>query len=190
MVVTRALITASNGGALIGFWMTIVGAMLTLTPDDRSAHAQASVQEPGSNEQVRTLLELEAAEHKANEEFSRTVPPGTSLYAAKDNGYTASRAGAITYDEESEAFLRTAIAWFRWAAVQGDESAGEELAHKYRELARHYTVRSETLWPHFKLDERLGTAYRALSCKWYRRAADAGNQAALGYANWGACTGG
>ena len=93
MVVTWALIAASGDGALIGYWMTIVGATLTLTPDDRSAHAQASVQEPGSNEQVRTLMELEAAEHKVNEKFSRTVPPGTFLYAAKDNGYTASRAG-------------------------------------------------------------------------------------------------
>ena len=61
MVVTWALIAASGDGALIGYWMTIVGATLTLTPDDRSAHAQASVQEPGSNEQVRTLMELEAA---------------------------------------------------------------------------------------------------------------------------------
>ena len=184
-----------RSGRIIGYGAAVFAAMLALPPDDRLGQAQAadasdvqaSAPKLDSDEPAQALMELEASELKANEEFSRSVPPGTSFYEAKDKGYAAARAADITYDEESEAFLRTAIAWFRWAALQGDGSAAEELAHKYREFARHHTVRSETWWPHFKLNERLGKAYRALSCKWYRRAADAGNQAALGYTNWGGC---
>lgn len=184
-----------HSGMLIGYGAAALAAMLTLPSDDRLAHAQAAdasdVQvsdlKLDSDESARSLLELEAAELRANEEFSRSVPAGTSVYEAKDKGYAAARAADITYDEESEAFFRTAIAWFRWAALQGDGSAAEELAHKYREFARHHTVRSEIWWPHIELNENLGKAYRALSCEWYRRAADAGNQAALGYTNWGGC---
>lgn len=170
---------------LIGYWAAIFAALLILPPDDGLARAQGL----DKNAQEQVLMELEAAELKANETFSRSVPPRTSLSDAKDKGYVASRAAAITYDEESESFLRTAIAWFRWAALQGDGSAAEELAHNYRELGHHHVARDQYWWSHFKLDEKRGEAYRALSCKWYRRAADAGNQAALGYANWGACRG-
>ena len=168
---------------LIGYWAAIFAALLILPLDDRLAHAQAL------DRNGQELMELEAAELTANEKFSRSVPPGTSLSEAKDKGYMASRAAAITYDEESESFLRTAIAWFRWAAFQGDGSAAEELAHNYRELGHHHVARNQYWWSHFKLDEKRGEAYGALSCKWYRRAADAGNQAALGYANWGVCSG-
>lgn len=180
---------------IIGYGAAVLAALLALPPDDRLAHAQAtdasdataSAQVLDRNERAQTLMELEAAELRANAEFSRSVPPGTSSYEAKDKGYAAARAADITFDEESEAFFRTAIAWFRWSALQGDGSAAEELAHKYREFARHHTARSETWWPHFKMNENLGKAYRALSCIWYRRAADAGNQAARGYTNWGGC---
>jgi hypothetical protein len=106
---------------LIGYWAAIFAALLILPPDDGLARAQGL----DKNAQEQVLMELEAAELKANETFSRSVPPRTSLSDAKDKGYVASRAAAITYDEESESFLRTAIAWFRWAALQGNGSAAE-----------------------------------------------------------------
>tara|TARA_A100001037_G_scaffold306105_1_gene349258 strand:+ start:856 stop:1281 length:426 start_codon:yes stop_codon:yes gene_type:complete len=134
---------------LVLFW-----AVLLLVPPGLLTHAGWA----------QVSADLETAELQANERFSESVPPGTSLSDARSKGYAALRDADITYDRESEEFFRSSIAWFRWVAYRGDHSAAEELAHRYRELARHYSERNETWWPHFKLDERLGLAYRELSC--------------------------
>ena len=133
------------------------------------------------------LTRLEEAERKAHEHFAATLSSAPSLYDARAKGYRALHAADITYDHESEKFFTIAIAWFRYAAFNGDEMAAGELARRYRELSRHYLRGGVVWWSHLKRDKKLGHAYSALSCKWYQWAAKSGNQAALGYANWGPC---
>ena len=101
----------------------------------------------------QALQELEAAELRSNDEFSPTVPHGTTTYDATMKGFDASQNHFNTYDDESYEFLQSAIAWFRWAALQGDVTAAFQLGDSYRRMVDGYSF-TDQLRPDYKLDGR------------------------------------
>ena len=133
---------------------------------------------------ARALMDLEAAEISANQEFSRTVPEGMTTNdallmaqeaasAGLEEAHKLGRQAGVNSFRDSEAAMaayqrgQTLMrSWQRWAAHNGNSIAAVALADNYWSFADDST-----------LSEGGRSAYRALSCKWYRRAAEEDNYA-------------
>ena len=132
----------------------------------------------------RALRDLETVEISANLAFSKTVPEGVTTNdalllaqeaasAGLEEAQKLSRqAGVVSYQDSEPAMAAyrrgqtLMISWQRWAAHNGNTIAAVALADNYWILADE-AARSEGS----------RSAYRALSCAWYRRAADEDNYA-------------